>query len=191
MTYTAYFILFFVAFILVIWWQKSWEENNKEKKFLENNFDALDHVKPFETNSLLAINKDKTEIFLNDHKGTNIIPIKDIVSLEVFENGNSIAKTNFTSQAGRIIVGGVLAGGIGAIIGGLSGSSTSYEKVKELSLKITTNNYENPNHKVLFIDKKMGSGIKKGSFLYNKAIEEIELWHSRITNLIKENQVSK
>lgn len=186
MDITIFLIIIFVLAIAVLWWQIKWKNNIKNKIFDENNFDVLDFVMPFETNSLLAINKNKIKILIYDFKNAYMVELKNIISLEIFENGNSVAKTNFTSQAGRIIVGGVVAGGIGAIIGGLSGSSTSIEKVKEISLKITTDDYDNPNHKIFFIDKKMSGGVNKGSLTYNKAIEDIELWHSRLTNLIKE-----
>ena len=46
--------------------------------------------------------------------------IENIVEVEVVVDKNSIAKTSKSSMATRALVGGVLLGGVGAVIGGVS-----------------------------------------------------------------------
>lgn len=63
-----------------------------------------------------------------------IYKFEDIVSVELVEN-NEVTMRKSTSRAiGRAVVGGVLAGGVGAIIGGVTGSSK--EKTKHISLVV-------------------------------------------------------
>ncbi|WP_223198283.1 hypothetical protein [Bacillus velezensis] len=54
-----------------------------------------------------------------------------------------------------IIAGGLLGGGIGAAIGGLSASSTQTEMVKSITLKITVENLKNPIHYIHFLLARM------------------------------------
>lgn len=61
-----------------------------------------------------------------------------IVSFELLENGQSVA----SGGVGRAALGGVLFGGVGAIVGA---STRSYKSVcNELKIKITVKNYKDP-----------------------------------------------
>ena len=84
------------------------------------------------------------------------IDFQDIVECEVIENGNPIAK----GTVGRAIVGGVLAGGVGAIIG----ASTHKTKtaISELYIRITRNDITNPQYLLPFMvkDKTMLKGSR-------------------------------
>lgn len=57
---------------------------------------------------------------------------KDIIESEVVIDGKSVTKTSRASQFVGTAIGGVLAGGVGAIIGGLSGSTSTKGKVKRI-----------------------------------------------------------
>lgn len=117
---------------------------------------------------------------------TRTIPYRDILSSEIIEDGINTIKTSRSSQVGGALVGGLLLGGVGAIVGGLSGSkSTSAEKVKKIELHITVNDTQQPRHVILFLNHETKkSGIQK--FTYNKAIEDTRHWHSLISVLIKQ-----
>lgn len=51
-----------------------------------------------------------------------VIAHRDILSVEVFEDGASVTKTSRSSQLGGALVGGLVLGGVGAIIGGCRAS---------------------------------------------------------------------
>ena len=49
------------------------------------------------------------------------IPYADILGVDISENGNSVFQKSTSSAVGRALVGGVLLGGVGAVIGGIAG----------------------------------------------------------------------
>lgn len=64
-----------------------------------------------------------------------IFSFDELVTYELLQNGTAITKGGI----GRAIVGGALFGGVGAIVGGVTGRKTKSE-VTELRIKIVTNN---------------------------------------------------
>lgn len=85
------------------------------------------------------------------------------------ENGVSVTETSRSSQIGGAILAGIVAGGVGAIIGGLSGKTTTTE-IKNFELRIIFNNTENP---VFIIN-------------FQHYFEQANHWYSLITVLIKQ-----
>lgn len=69
---------------------------------------------------------------------TKIYNFDDIVSYSLLEDNKTITKGG--ASIGKAVVGGVLFGGVGAIIGGTSGNRTSESICKSLSIKITLRN---------------------------------------------------
>lgn len=102
------------------------------------------------------------------------IPFKDVVSAELKENGKTIIKTSISSQVGRAAVGGLLFGGIGAIIGGTSGNKKENTKITKTYLLINTTNISEPFHQINFIgadrfkESRHWHGILKGIIHKNK-----------------------
>ncbi|AMQ06784.1 hypothetical protein [Sporosarcina psychrophila] len=86
----------------------------------------------------------------------------DIVDFELLEDGESIA----TGGLGRALVGGALFGGVGAIVGGVTGKRKSKDVCSSLRLKVTINDMNNPVVYINFIETK----TKKEGLTY-KTIE--------------------
>lgn len=82
----------------------------------------------------------------------------DIIDFELIEDGGSISKGGL----GRAIVGGALYGGVGAIVGGVTGKKKSNPTCTSLMIKITINNSSHPTQYIKFIT----SSTKKSSFTY-------------------------
>ena len=74
-----------------------------------------------------------------------------------------------------------MLGGVGAIIGGLSGNKTSSGKVKKIDLRIIVNRTKNPIHDINFMFEER----KKGDFFYNQAMKKARHWHGLMEVLIK------
>jgi hypothetical protein len=89
-------------------------------------------------------------------KEIRILSMRDITGFEVLTNGKTAA------NIGGAIAGGLLFGGIGAIIGGQSN-----EKITKMSFLFKTNDFNNPNIEIPII----ASSVKKGSF-EDQAIQE-------------------
>lgn len=133
----------------------------------------------------LAIDEKRKKVVLikNGPTGIELNPIlyRDLLSSELFEDGETVTKTSRGSQLGGALIGGLALGGIGAIIGGLSGKTRSSEKVKRVDLRITINNTRMPLHDVNFMNIE---GHKKG-ILYKSAMDQARHWHGLIAVLIK------
>jgi len=106
-------------------------------------------------------------------RGTNpqIYRYSDILEFELLENGSSVTKGGL----GRALVFGALAGGVGAIVGGVTGSRKTANICESLSIKITVNNINNP---AIFINlitskTKMNSSVYKEK--YKTAQEALSL----------------
>ncbi|MDQ0482448.1 SHOCT domain-containing protein [Guptibacillus hwajinpoensis] len=107
---------------------------------------------------------------------------KDILESEVIIDGATITKTSRSSQVGGAILGGVLAGGVGAIIGGLSGKSSSTEKVKSIQLKVIVNNTQDPLRIIHFLNVSTPMDRNKQNFI--NANKEVMHWQSLLKVVI-------
>ncbi len=70
-------------------------------------------------------------------EGTKVFSFEDMISVELLESGVTISKKSTARTLGGALVGGVLAGGAGMVVGGLSGSSRERRKVSSIILKVT------------------------------------------------------
>ena len=104
-----------------------------------------------------------------------------MLSSEIFVDGETITKTARGSQLGGALIGGLALGGVGAIIGGLSGKTRSSEKVKRVDLRITVNSTKSPLHDINFMDIEG----KKDGIVYKSAMDQARHWHGLIAVLIK------
>lgn len=68
----------------------------------------------------------------------------DLIRSEVTEDGNLITSTVRTSQIVGAVVGNVLVGGVGLLVGGLTGKKRSQNEISKVTLGITVNDTERP-----------------------------------------------
>jgi hypothetical protein len=111
---------------------------------------------------------------------------KDLISSEIVEDGSTVTKTSRSSQALGMATGGLFLGGVGAMVGGLSGKQYSIEKVKRVDLKITVNDMAKPVYIVNFLNTEIKHGTLSGDFLYKAARQKADEWHGRISVIIKQ-----
>lgn len=185
------FVFFFIWIISGIWvWLEFSEEErkNKLKKSIKLN-DTLRSIKGFfisqeyfSENEAIAIDEKSNQICIIDSSRADVFLMKDILSVEIIEDGVQITETSRGSQLGGALLGGVLAGGVGAIIGGLSGSQVTSNKVKKVDLKIVVNDTLKPIFKLNFINELYP--IEKDK-KYHDAMEKANHWNSLISVLIK------
>lgn len=86
----------------------------------------------------------------------------DLIDCELIEDGNSVIKTSALPKA---IAGGILFGGIGAVVGGITGKQTEKKYCDKLSIKFTVKNCKHFSINLDLIKKK----TKKDSREYTKA----------------------
>ena len=78
-------------------------------------------------------------------EGTKVFSFEDIISVELLESGVTVSKKSTSRTIGGALVGGVLAGGAGMVVGGLSGSSRERRKVSSIIVKVTLRDVSNPS----------------------------------------------
>lgn len=147
------------------------------------NFTATQKIMGSDVSTGLAVDEPRQKICLISDGGatTRIFDYKDILSVEVFEDGVSITKTQRGSQLGGVLVGGLLLGGVGAILGGLSGGKRTAEKINRIDLRLVVNSTSAPLHDVRLLSFES----KKDGVIYQTAMQQARHWHRLIEILIK------
>ena len=113
--------------------------------------------------SFLEIDENKKEWLIPDglfggKKHPKIYNFTDIIDFELLEDGSSITKGGL----GRALAGGFLFGGVGAVVGGVTGGKRSKAFCDSLKIKITLNSIATPTTYIDFIK----TSTKKSSFVY-------------------------
>ena len=165
-------------------------KSKQEKQLTELDGFSCDYVlTDFWRKTALGIDETRGVLAISDKNGVQRIRAEEITDCEVIQDGNQIAYTNRGSQVVGMAVGGALLGGIGAVIGGLSGSKRNQQYIKTIKLQISTTNMERPNRELVLLDY---SHSKKGAspdgVIIKTILENAQTWHGRITNLMKRSE---
>lgn len=141
--------------------------------------------------SAIAIDEERRTIGMISEQESafseRVISYRDLISVELFEDGNTITKTSRSSQIGGAIVGGLLLGGIGALAGGLSGKTKSTNTVTRIDLRLILNDTAMPLHDVVFL----ATECKKDNVRYQQAMKLARHWHGLFEVLIKRAEVEQ
>lgn len=164
---------------------KSSDKRKEEIEKLHQQLNQLPNFKPKKTlikyyvagNKGISLDDDSKQICLIVNNQLILKPFTDIIETQVVVDGKTITKTSRGSQALGIAVGGVLAGGLGALIGGLSASTSETKKIKNVSLKLLMNDLTIPVHEVGLIGVSPATGYEP----LNLALTQAEEWD----NLLK------
>jgi putative oligomerization/nucleic acid binding protein len=113
---------------------------------------------------------------------TRVISPREIVSAEIFEDGASVTRADRASQLGGAVVGGLALGGIGAVIGGLSGKTTTTRFATRVDLRIVVEDLSKPIHDIPLMH---ASDEAASSLLYSDAIRTARWWHGVLAVLMK------
>ena len=97
----------------------------------------VEGLKFFDNNSDVTISMPDKKIILSDGSQTQEIIISDIAHAAILEEITNDVKDK--SVVARALVGGLLLGGVGAVVGGLTGVTPSHKKNKKYYLQIKTN----------------------------------------------------
>ncbi|MGG7077594.1 DUF4428 domain-containing protein [Clostridium sardiniense] len=117
----------------------------------------------------LCVNDETKKWYIPTNKigsiGPRIFKFSDLVSYEVLEDGDTIT----SGGLGRAVAGGVLFGGVGAIVGGVTGKKRTKKLVKSLSVRVVVDTIERPYEIISLITKE----TKTNSSTYTKAMQDI------------------
>ena len=79
-----------------------------------------------------------------DERESRVIPFEDIINVELIENGTTLSTKSTMRTIGGSLVGGAVAGGAGAIVGGLSGNSKQIQKFTDVQIRMRIRDLNNP-----------------------------------------------
>ena len=163
-------VLFAIGIVTIIvgLFLKSQKQINREIA----NFEKLDFNITKKISNLLLLDEERRKICIpkkfskNKIDASDILNYDDIQSYELLEDGNSVSK----GGVGRAIVGGLAFGGVGAIVGGVTGHKNK-ATCSRLQIKITTKDINNP---VKYIDCIHGE-VLKDSIVYKASYETAQI----------------
>lgn len=165
------------------------KENAETLKHYESGFNPDNFFNTYKTKIAFKESDSLVKIYQlnrNEHIEEYTIPFSNIIESEITLDNQIISKV---SKSG-IVAGGLLAGGIGAALGGLSASSIQNEMVKSVTLKITVEDLGKPIHYIDFLPTQEvegynTQGYKKDSNIIQQALKNAEYWHGVMDVIIK------
>ena len=180
------FSLFFYIAVQSERKEKLQNEIKKQKLFeilnSSGDFKSSKEFISYDYKNILALDEESKRICVVSDDGTRKIYLyKDLLQVEIVEDGVSVTTTSRTSQLGGALVGGMLAGGVGAVIGGLSGKTKTEREINSIELKLVVNDTNQPVYSFVFYKKKKFEEFQATQ----KAKNEVNFWHSLISVLIK------
>lgn len=127
-----------------------------------------------------SIDVDARKVYIAGGWGCRPFDFSEIVSCEIIEDGEAIIRTSRASQAVGALVGGVMLGGVGMVIGGLSGSKTTKQKVDAITLRIIVNDVAQPIYDIALLE--MPS--IRGGIIYRTARAKADQWHALFAAIV-------
>lgn len=133
----------------------------------ERNQSLIANFKATKKVGLLSFD-DNTQTFIitKSKKNQDLYNYNQIVGFELLEDGESITKGGL----GRAIAGGLLFGGVGAIVGGVTGGKKTKGICKSLQIKVTFRNSPRQTEYLHFISTE----TKTNSFIYKTAYQSAQ-----------------
>lgn len=194
--------MWIVVGIIFVWYVFSAASNTtKRRKLIDTYLQGIDDFDPVvkrivcsnETKYFVAYAIDDKNFKLCGLKGNfnsrnniknvalKMLSFKDILASEIIEDGDSITSTQRGSQAAGAAIGALALGGVGAVIGGLSGKTKSSTEVTNLTVRVIVNNISDPIFDIVYFNGK----IKKSDSTYKSIRDEAVRFHRAIEILIK------
>ncbi|HDR1457428.1 TPA: hypothetical protein QB389_001939, partial [Pasteurella multocida] len=109
----------------------------------------------------------------NSEESFKYLKAEDILKVELFEGGNSV--TSSSRSLTGALVGGALFGGVGAIVGGLGGSTKSSATVNKIEIRLIINDKTNPTYDIDFLSGEINKDEQKST--YENISKEARAWY--------------
>ncbi|WJE64682.1 hypothetical protein QRE63_01505 [Bacillus mycoides] len=148
----------------------------------EKNIITYQHIRTI-GNQILIDDKDRDVLYVIHNKGWVSRSYSRVTDVELSIDDSIAFQSSLSSATGRVIVGGVLAGGVGAIIGGVTGKKNGKKVVHRITLTISFNTPDIPYVRVTFLDNKQGVDIYSDQ--YEGAERDALYWSELISSLMR------
>jgi len=165
------------------------EQLSAELSRLENFSSTKKLIGPW---GLIAIDDASRQIaFKEGMSSIRKYPYSDILGCEVVEDGETTYRKS--GALGRAVVGGIIAGGAGAIVGGITAKGQENREVKTVDFKLLLRDTNNPSFRIRFFDAWEESARTKKSVKYSdsvygpilrNAVNDLNSWKETIEVII-------
>lgn len=126
----------------------------------------------------IAIDPRAKKIVFVDRSGRpSIYSFSEILHVEVCKEGSSFTRTNRGSQIFWIAIGQWLFGSKGFVVGGVTASQTTAQRVTALSMKVYLTDHAQPVREIGFY---RGRAIEVNSQKCYRLLAAIDKWHSHL-----------
>lgn len=163
------------------------EKQNKLNRLINKNvvIKSKEYInKDFSKAIILDETNQKIHLLSTINNTCKTYSFDELIESEVIIDNESVTKFNRGNQIIGTVVGGVVAGVPGMIIGGLSSHTVTSERIKNITLKLTFNDMDNPICKIDFLDK----SVSKDSHDYKIAMNFIDRWHGYFTIILRQQK---
>ncbi|MCA1010703.1 hypothetical protein [Halobacillus halophilus] len=151
----------------------------------DNNINDYEYQK-FEDGSYLLNDGERQLLYVIDEGGWTSWGYENIINVEFSIDDTQAYEASLSSATGRAIVGGALAGGVGAIIGGFTGKKTGRKVVNRMMLTVSFNTPQHPYKRIMLLNNKQGAELN--SYQYEDAEKSGLYWSNLITSLMNQNK---
>lgn len=134
----------------------------------------------------IGVDKERRLLAIFDHGKIELVPVKDLLEVDVIFDDETVTSSKRGNQLGGAIVGGLVAGGAGAIIGGLSGDTVSRRNLTKVSLKLIIKRTEEHSFVLDFLGGKSASCMGGISSSSSWAAEMAGHWHDLLKVLMQQ-----
>ncbi len=143
------------------------------------------YISPYDR-GVIALSANGKEVVLGDVTQPNTYPMTAIATVEVLKDGSSITSTDRGSQAAGALVGGAALGGIGLLIGGLSGTRRNKNIIHSLALKVVVEDRMKPVYIVYFFKARFKDGTDAHHKILKEPLDKLDRFHAlMVTSLRK------
>jgi hypothetical protein len=187
------FIVFVVSVVAIVWVFKMVRDSD-DKAARAFGQRAIDEIPGFHPTvvflggdglSTVAIDTANQDIAVV-RQGTQprVFGYNELSAVEVVTDNHSVARTDRGGQAVGAAVGGLMFGPAGAIIGGLSGGSSTTQKASKIAVKLYTTDMQHPLIEVVF--KKFSVPIPVNSPGFQSFYVTADEWYGRFRAIMHE-----
>ncbi len=178
-----------LALVIYFGWQSANNEaanqNNLQNQLRQKKFkiDKTYNIISLGVNKQVLFDFESNKIAILDAAANSInyVEFNKIIDCEILEDNTTIMKGGI----GRALVGGVLAGGVGAIVG--AGTRGLSDIVKNLAIRIITNDISNPMVMITLIN----SDTKRDGLFYKNCMASAQEIYSTIVSVLNSGKTSK
>lgn len=145
------------------------------KKYEIKNFTITNSV--YDESAILVIDDNRQKLVLLSLTETKPIckeaNYEDLLSVSLETDGQTISEKSTMRTVAGAAVGGALFGGAGAVVGGLSGNTSSVKAIGKIVVKFVFRDIENPNYELVLLN--VVSPIKLTDLDYNRVKKALAL----------------